>query len=182
MSSKAAVAVFGSSATIPESEEWADAQYVGARLATSGVAVITGGYGGTMEAVSQGASGEGGEVIGVTAPPLFPDRAGPNPHVTQLVETTGLVERIGTMMDRAEGVIALPGSIGTATELLVAWNLNYLARRNGEAQLPTAAVGQGWKSVVQSLVEGTGADGGDVHLADTGAEAVSWLLHRLNIP
>ena len=68
------VAVFGSSQTIPDSADWRDAVHVGRRLAEAGLEVITGGYGGTMEAASLGASEAGGRVVGVTAPVLFPDR------------------------------------------------------------------------------------------------------------
>ena len=54
----------------------------GELLARAGFAVATGGYGGTMEAVSRGAKDAGGEVIGVTAPTVFPDRVRANEHVT----------------------------------------------------------------------------------------------------
>ena len=76
-----AVVVFGSSQTVPGSAEWNDAEHVGRRLAESSIAVITGGYGGTMEAVSKGASAARGHVIGITAPSVFPGRQGANPFV-----------------------------------------------------------------------------------------------------
>ena len=68
MTDNAGVAVFGSSQTEPGSVEWEDARRAGVRLAEEGYPVITGGYGGIMEAVSSGAAGAGGHVIGVTAP------------------------------------------------------------------------------------------------------------------
>ena len=60
MTDNGGVAVFGSSQTEPGSAEWEDARRAGARLAEEGYAVITGGYGGTMEAVSNGAAEAGG--------------------------------------------------------------------------------------------------------------------------
>lgn len=181
MSPLGVVAVFGSSGTLPDTSEWAEAEEVGARLGDSGLAVITGGYGGTMEAVSKGAARTGAAVIGVIAPRLFPDRPGANRYVTELIEADDLVGRIGVMMGRADAIITLPGSIGTAAELVIAWNLNYIARQNGGPVLPIVAVGPGWRSVARALIEDTGADGVDVHLVDTAGEAVSWLLPRLNI-
>ena len=68
MTTTEAVAVFGSSQTEPGSLEWEEARRAGTRLGEAGYAVITGGYGGTMEAVSSGAADAGGHVIGVTAP------------------------------------------------------------------------------------------------------------------
>ncbi|MBW3666080.1 MAG: LOG family protein [Actinobacteria bacterium] len=144
------VAVFGSSATEPGSNAWEEAETVGRLLAEAGFGVVTGGYGGSMEAVSKGVAERNGQVVGITAPALFPERTAANPHVGLLIEAESLLERIGAMFDRACGVIALPGSIGTATELAIAWNLNHIARHNDAGRLPTAAVGQGWRTYTNS--------------------------------
>jgi uncharacterized protein (TIGR00730 family) len=170
------VAVFGSSATEPGSPAWEEAESTGRKLAQAGLGVVTGGYGGSMEAVSQGAAGTGGEVVGVTAPLLFPDRPGANPHVGRLVEAETLLERIGAMFDRACGVIALPGTIGTATELLIAWNLNHIARYARAGRIPTAAVGMGWRALHELMSRRIGAFPGDVHVVETADQAVEWLL------
>lgn len=182
MNDHAAIAVFGSSQTNPGTEEWRVAEGVGTTLARVGLSVITGGYGGTMEAVSKGASESGGHVIGVTAPPLFPGRPGENPYVEELIEAEGLANRIGIMMDRAAGTMALPGSIGTATEFLIAWNVNHIARRNGGRHVPTVAIGGGWRSVADALVSAIDAFPDDVHLADTSDAALEWILDQLKGP
>ena len=173
------VAVFGSSKTVPGSSEWSVAEEVGRRIAQSGHSVITGGYGGTMEAASKGASDQGGHVVGVTSPALFPGRSGANPYVDELIEAPDLIGRLGQLITRADGVIALPGSIGTAAELLVAWNHNWLSRRNGQTAIPTVAVGPGWRSVVDAMVEQNRAEAGDIHLVDRADEAVTWVLERI---
>src|SRR5579863_4494576 len=56
----AAVSVFGSARTKPDSPEYAAGLALGAALAGSGFAVITGGGPGAMEAVNRGASEAGG--------------------------------------------------------------------------------------------------------------------------
>lgn len=120
--------------------------------------------------------------MGVTAPSLFPGRSGANRYVTQLVEAESLLTRIGTMIDRSDGVIALPGSIGTATELLIAWNHNYLAARNRGRLIPTAAVGEGWRLVARALIDGAGVEEKDIHLVSSADDAVSWILDSLRMP
>lgn len=177
-----AVAVFGSSKTAPGSAPWSAAEKVGRSLAEAGLAVITGGYSGTMEAVSRGASEAGGHVIGVTAPAVFPHRSGANPYVAEEIQAPDLAERIGTMLRLAAGAVALPGSIGTATELLLAWNINFIRRRNHlGGPLPTVAVGSAWREVVAALIESVGAEPGDVHLVNKEEVAVTWLLDQLDI-
>lgn len=181
MSQERVVAVFGSSATEPGSADWVAAETVGARCAGAGLAVVTGGYSGTMEAASRGAARAGGHVIGVTAPELFRGRPGANPHVAEERPAATLTERLGTLIDLASGVIVLPGSIGTAAELVVAWNLNHIRRRNRGQRLPTVAVGAGWRELRDLLSEHMGALGGDIHAVDTADDAVDWLLEQPEI-
>lgn len=175
----ATVAVFGSAQTQPGSAEWDAAEGIGVVLAEAGVTVITGGYGGTMEAVSKGAVEAGGHTIGVTAPPVFPGRHAANPFVSEVIEAPTLADRIGTMMARASATIALPGSVGTAAELLLAWNTNHVARRNGGVSIPTVAVGPEWAAVAGVLVTQIGAYAGDIHLVASWEEAVGWILGML---
>ena len=47
------VAVFGSSAPVPDSEEYEEARRLGAELAEAGFVVATGGYGGTMAEIGR---------------------------------------------------------------------------------------------------------------------------------
>ena len=61
------IAVFGSHAPQSGSADYEVAREVGRRLAEAEFAVATGGYGGTMAAVSQGAAEAGSHVIGVTS-------------------------------------------------------------------------------------------------------------------
>ncbi len=173
------VAVFGSSTAVVGSHEWSAAEEVGRRIAAAGLTVMTGGYGGTMEASSKGASEQGGHVVGVTSPSLFPGRTGANPYVDELIEAADLIERLGHLVGRADGVIALPGSIGTATELIVAWNHNFLSRRNGRRIVPAVAVGEGWRHLVTTMLDQNGAEPGDVHVVDQAGEAVDWILPQI---
>jgi len=60
------ITVFGGSQPTEGSSAYAEARELGKALADNGWTVITGGYTGTMEAVSRGAADAGGHVVGVT--------------------------------------------------------------------------------------------------------------------
>ncbi len=60
------ITVFGGSNPLPGSPAYAEAYELGKLLALAGHTILTGGYIGTMEAVSRGANEAGGHVIGVT--------------------------------------------------------------------------------------------------------------------
>lgn len=168
--------MFGSSQTEPGTTEWDNAHRAGGRIADEGLVVITGGYGGTMEAVSKGAAEAGGHVIGVTAPSLFPGRSNPNPYVHEVIEASTLANRIDIMMQRSSATLALPGSIGTAAELLISWNTNHILRQGGGRPRLSVAVGPGWKALARALVDEAGALEDDLKWADTVDEGVDWIL------
>ncbi len=176
----ATIAVFGSSETSSTSSEWAEAEEIGRIFATAGHSVVTGGYGGTMEAVSKGAMEAGGATIGVTAPSLFPGRSGANRYVTELIEADSLADRIGRMVLISEGCVAMPGEIGTAAELLIAWNTNHIFRKSGLPRYPSVAVGPNWADLRATVVGRLGAFDEDIVWVDTGAEAASWLLAQID--
>ncbi|MDX9753366.1 MAG: LOG family protein [bacterium] len=115
------IAIFGSAVVAPDSPQAAQAYQAGYQLALAGFAICNGGYGGVMEAASRGAHDAQGQVIGVTSG-AFRHRT-PNPYLTQMIETTDLLERITTLMRLADGYVVLDGGIGTLAELFVAWNL-----------------------------------------------------------
>lgn len=178
MISERAVAIFGSSRTEPGSVPWGEAERAGARCARTGLTVVTGGYGGSMEAASKGAAGEGGRVVGVTAGGLFRSRTGANPHVTHEIAAQSITDRIGILTEIARGALVLPGSIGTTAELVIAWNINDIARRHGGNRFPTVAVGEEWRDF-RSLVSGRlGAEPSDIQVMGNVDQALDWLLDQ----
>ncbi len=169
------VSVFGSSSTQPGSGEWLEAETLGRRLAERGYTVATGGYGGSMEAVSKGAGEAGGEVIGVTAPDVFKSRSGANGYVTEEVEAPHLLERIHLLTEMSVAAVALPGSLGTLTEIMVAWNLAYVAPFAEVEAKPLVVVGERWARVVRFLGDELGVEADLVRTAETVEEAVKRL-------
>ncbi len=117
------ICVFGSSRPQPGEPLYQEALKLGQLLGEAGFTVITGGNCGTMEAVSRGASENGAHVIGVTCDEIENWRpAGANPWVTEEWRTATLFDRIAAMLNNSDAVIALPGGIGTLTEIMVTWN------------------------------------------------------------
>ena len=167
-----AVAVFGASSPLPGDPLYEEGVRCGRLLAEAGFAVATGGYAGLMEAVSLGARQADGRVIGVTVPEVFPDRPGGNAHLTDETRAASLLERIHEMVEVSVASIALPGSLGTATELLVAWNLAFVARFTDATPKPVIAVGDQWRRLVPLLTRELETDGSLVTLVDTVEDAV----------
>ena len=147
------IAVFGASVTPPDHPDYQAAVTCGALLARSGFAVATGGYGGLMEAVSRGAAEAGGHVVGITAPSLFPSRPGANDYVAEERPAPSLAERIHDILATSAAAIALQGSIGTLTELMVAWNDSFIAALDGNRGRPLVAVGPVWAELVAEIGE-----------------------------
>lgn len=173
--------MFGSSGATRADAVYDDALRLGRLLAEAGHDVATGGYGGTMEAVSRGADEGGARVVGVVAPGVFPHRAGANRWVHEEVRATSITERIHLLVSMADATIALPGSVGTATEFMVAWNVNHVADASGRPHIVHVAVGDHWRPLVDLLSDRYGASRGHVRLAADVATAVD-LVGRIESP
>lgn len=153
------VTVFGSSTSLPGDGWFERGLRCGRLLAEAGYTVATGGYAGLMEAVSRGASEAGARVIGVTSPAAFPGRPGANAWVDEEIPADTLPERIRRMVEMSDAFIALDGSIGTLTELLMVWNVAYVDALGGRPTKPVVAVGERWEALVPHLVSLLGTDG-----------------------
>jgi uncharacterized protein (TIGR00725 family) len=173
------IAVFGSSGSQPGEPDFDDAIRLGGLLVDQGFSIINGGYAGLMEAVSIGASRAGGTVYGVTVPQLFPTRPGGNTSLTDEIQTATLTERIHELVQRSSAAIALPGSIGTLTEITVYWNDAYIAALRGAPERPLVTVGPRWRSIVPYLVRELDTRDDLVTTVDTIEQAHSFVTSRL---
>lgn len=173
--------MFGASSVLPGSQEWNNGVRCGKRLVKQGFAVATGGYGGAMAAVSEGAATAGGKVIGVTAPQVFPGRAGANEHVKEERPAPSLTERIHDIITLSDGAITLPGSLGTLTELVVAWNVAFVARFHGGRPMPIVTVGPVWRDFADIITTRLDTDSSLVVNVDTVDEAVDEITSALGV-
>jgi uncharacterized protein (TIGR00730 family) len=143
------ISVFGSSAPQPGSLPFVQAQRVGELLAEAGFAVVTGGYAGTMTAVSQGAYEAGGHVIGVTCDQIEQFRPiGPNRWVNEEIRYPTLRERLLHLVTQSDGLVVLPGGIGTLSEMTLAWSFLQV----GEVQpQPLVLLGELWRQTIHTF-------------------------------
>ncbi len=150
MSKPPLVIVFGGQRVTSESSLYASAYRLGQRLAQAGYMVGSGGYQGTMEAVSRGAAEAGGHVVGYTCD-IF-TQVTPNPWLTEERPTPTLTARIERMAREGDAFIALHGGIGTLAEITVVWNLLLLDTLGPK---PFLLVGPEWQRVIAAFREHT---------------------------
>ncbi len=112
------VAVCGASEATPSQLD--TAREVGKLLAKEGCIVINGGYGGVMDAASEGAASEGGIVVGILAEA---DRDGASPHLTVSLPTGLGQARNSVIVTAADSVIAIGAGWGTLSEIALARKL-----------------------------------------------------------
>lgn len=146
------ITVFGSARLEATHPDYLEAYAWGRLIAQAGFGVATGGYNGAMEAVSHGVKEAGGLVVGVTAPPLFPHRSGPNLHVDLELPSASLLTRIERLIDIGLACVALPGGVGTLTEIVCALNVNQIAAMQGKSGKPIGVHG-GWLRVIRPGLE-----------------------------
>jgi len=143
------VSVFGGSQPKPDSLAYEEAYQLGELLAQQHHMVLTGGYIGTMEAVSRGAHEAGGHVVGVTCGEIERWReVGVNRWVKDEWRKQTLVERLQVLIRECDAAIALPGGPGTLTEISLMWNLMIVESMR---RRPLVLVGNGWQSVFNQL-------------------------------
>ncbi len=145
------VSVFGSSQPKEGDATYTEAMELGRLLAERGHTVLTGGYMGTMEAVSRGAREAGGHVIGVTCEEIEawrPNKA--NAWVAEEIRKKTLLERLHTLIHESDAALALPGGPGTLAEISVMWNLMIVESLH---RRPLILIGDGWQSVFDQFTQ-----------------------------
>lgn len=177
---KRTISIFGSARPEKDTAVYQTAQKLGRELAEAGYTVMTGGYMGTMEAVSHGAHLAGGHVVGVTSDRVEIFRPiGPNPWIKQEIRFTSLRDRLLHLVHENDGMIALPGGIGTLTEVAMAWN----GLQTGELpRRPLLLLGGTWRTSLTMFFDKayiTQADFDLLTFVDTPQEAVAILNQRL---
>jgi uncharacterized protein (TIGR00725 family) len=108
------VAVIGAGGCEQDSAVALLAEEVGRRLAEAGMAIVSGGLGGVMEAASRGASAAGGTVIGIVPGHSIEEA---NPYCTQVVASGVGHARNLAVVGSGDVVIAIGGEWGTLSEI-----------------------------------------------------------------
>ena len=143
------ITVFGGSQVNPGEPVYQQALQLGYLIGKAGYTVLTGGYIGTMEAVSRGVSESGGHVIGVTCDDIEAWRqVKPNRWVAEELRFQTLNQRIYALVEYCDAALALPGGVGTLAEITLTWNLLLTSAIKPR---PLITIGSGWKAVIDQL-------------------------------
>jgi len=171
------VSVFGSSQVPAGSPAYEKAQALGGLLAHAGLTVCSGGYGGTMEAVSRGAKEAGGATIGVTTAWFVHLKA--NAWVDEEVRTATFPQRLQTLIEMGEGYLAMQGGIGTLTEISMVWSM---LQTRSIPERPLVLLSDPWQQLLQFCTDALiirPPDFGYVQVTNTPEDAVLALTRSL---
>lgn len=167
------VAVFGSSEPTNGDELYDLALRLGRSLAEAGYPVITGGYGGVMEAASRGAMEAGGHTLGVLCK-TFSLRE-PNRYLAESFTAPDLYERTRALIERSGAFVVLRGKAGTLAELSFLWALH---RAGCLDRQPVILLGECWQALVGHLADGGFLDRAQIELTHV-ARAPEEVIHLL---
>jgi uncharacterized protein (TIGR00730 family) len=138
------IAVLGSARLGEDDPRWSQAYDLGRLLAGAGYTVMTGGYGGLMAAVARGAFEAGGRAIGL---PMRNWRSlQPNPWQSELRWSLHYGERLAHILN-CQAAIALPGGVGTLSELTLCWS----AAQTEGRPAPLILLGEHWPALISSI-------------------------------
>lgn len=167
------VSVFGSRHAHEGDREYTDALKLGRLLAEAGYIVTSGGYAGTMEAVSRGAKEAGGRTRGITMTIFDPTPA--NQWVDEEDKVLNFFIRLERLIYTADAYVVLRGGIGTLTEVGLTWSL---MQTNGIERKPFVFIGEAWARLFDAFRANciiTDADYALTTLVNTPEEAVAYL-------
>jgi uncharacterized protein (TIGR00730 family) len=145
----AAASFFGSARTPRDHPEYALARETARVVGEAGMAVITGGGPGTMEAANRGAKDAGALSIGLNIE--LPFEQGMNPWVELGLEFHYFFTRKVMFVRYASGFVGLPGGFGTLDELFESLTLIQTGKiRN----FPVILVGRDyWRGLLEWIVD-----------------------------
>ncbi|MDQ1059483.1 uncharacterized protein (TIGR00730 family) [Arthrobacter globiformis] len=175
-----AVSVFGSARTKPGTAFYDMGVEVGRKLAEAGVAVITGGGPGSMEAANRGAVEGNGVSVGLGIE--LPFEQGLNQWVDLGINFRYFFARKTMFVKYAQGFIVLPGGLGTLDELFEAM---VLVQTQKVTSFPIVLLGAAFWGPMIDWIRGTLVAEGMVsekdldliQVVDTPEEAVNLVLH-----
>jgi uncharacterized protein (TIGR00730 family) len=174
-----AVTVFGSARFGEDHEYYQLAREVGARFASAGFAVMTGGGPGIMEAANRGAQESGGVSIGCNIE--LPHEQDANPYLDRWLDFRYFFVRKVMLVKYSTAFLLMPGGFGTMDEI---FETATLVQTDKIRDFPLVLVGSDyWRGLLDFMhgtmvPEGTISpeDPGRFMVTDSPAEAVDHVL------
>ena len=144
-----AVSIFGSARSQPEAWEYQSARQLARTLSAEGIAVVTGGGPGVMEAGNLGAREEVGTSVGLNI--VLPHEQLANPYLDIDLDFRYFFTRKFLLIRYAIGFAIFPGGFGTVDEL---FELLTLVQTGKLQERPIVLVGASyWQGLYQWLLE-----------------------------
>ncbi|WP_084637268.1 TIGR00730 family Rossman fold protein [Neomicrococcus aestuarii] len=174
-----AISIFGSARTARGSKYYVAAEEIARRLVSEGLAVITGGGPGTMEAGNKGAVEGGGVSVGLGIE--LPFESGMNEYVDLGINFRYFFARKTMFVKYSQGFVVMPGGLGTLDELFEAITL---VQTEKITNFPIVLFGtEYWTPLLDwmrntVLAEGmiSASDLDLLRLTDSTEEAVAWVI------
>lgn len=175
------VAFFGDAASDESTREYKDAFETAKLLAQEGYAVVNGGGPGVMEAATKGAESVGGDTLVVT---FYPEHATGfegrylGNRADEEVETKNYIERMFTLMEKADLYLIFKGGTGTVSEFGTAWVLAKLYHGHHK---PFVLVGSFWRPIIEAIHKNLNIDEVEMEvfrIVDSRDEVLT-AIHRL---
>ena len=178
------VTVFGSARISQGDPTYEKARQMGAALARSGYAVMTGGGPGLMEAANRGAKEEGGYSIGCNI--RLEHEQEPNSYLDDFVEFEHFFIRKLMMIRNSCAFVILPGGYGTLDE---AFEVATLIQTGKLKRFPVAVMDSAFFKPFEDLLRGELSQArlideerlDIVLLTDDSEEAVEWITSHLAV-
>lgn len=175
------VSIFGSGRIVESDPLFSDALELGQRLAQAGCDIVTGGGGGLMHAVDQGASqGKLSDPAEGNLPVRLVTENENSPFVERVYRHRTFFSRLHHFVRLSSAFIVLPGGIGSTLEAMMVWQLLQVKHL---PPIPFILYGDHWRGLVswiedESLRRGyvTRADADLPVLIDTVDDAVGLIL------
>jgi uncharacterized protein (TIGR00730 family) len=145
----AAASFFGSARTAPDDPDYELARETARVVGESGLAIITGGGPGIMEAANRGAKDAGALSVGLNIE--LPFEQGGNPYCDIALEFHYFFARKIMFVRYASGFVVFPGGFGTMDEL---WEALTLIQTGKIVEFPVVLVGSDyWRGLVDWVGE-----------------------------
>ena len=178
-----AVSIFGSARVDEQSKTYASARETARLFADAGLAIVTGGGPGVMEAANRGAKDGGGLSVGFNI--MLPHEQGLNPYCDISRTFKHFYARKVMFVKAAEGFVIFPGGFGTMDELYESLTLIQTGKIG---TFPVVLFDSDyWGEMVdwiraEMLADGlvSPADLELLHVTDDPSEAVQWVVTTMN--
>ena len=112
---------------------------------------MSGGYSGTSEAVSFGASRvPQSKIEGILCSSAYPNRV-PNQYISITTSTNDIFHRQQTFVAQTDAFVVMPGTIGTLNKLISLWHLSTIEESQSKTPLCMITWSQPWLEIIQQL-------------------------------